>query len=327
MQSAGGQRLRRIALQHAGSPSGDHHAPVGLRRLHAQPDERDRRQVDHRVPEQDRALGDDQRDDVGHQVPQADGDRRRSPAPRAPRCTAGRARATPRRAAPGRRRACRRPPAPSAAAVRPAPNTAAASTASRMPGKANRMSSTAETTVSNRPPIQAVAIAISDAQGDRRRDHHQRARASRCGRPPASARSMSSAVHVEAQQVAAGRAHVLRWTGPNCRWGRAAPAPARRWRRPAAITMITTTGSRAMPVAAQPAGGRREQAIGSLEARRCSLGPAPSLTRGSSTRVQQVDDRVDDDERRDQHERDPLHHREVLGLGRAAPGRSRARSG
>ena len=47
----------------------------------------------------------------------------------------------------------------SAAAVRPAPNTAAASTASRMPGNANRMSSPVEITASTGPRRQAAVTA------------------------------------------------------------------------------------------------------------------------------------------------------------------------
>ena len=73
------QRLERVAREHAGAALRHHHAPVGLRRLHAEADERDGRQVDHRVAEQDRALGDHEADDVGHQVPDADGDPGRGP--------------------------------------------------------------------------------------------------------------------------------------------------------------------------------------------------------------------------------------------------------
>ena len=55
-----GHGLLRVSLQHADLAVGDHHAPVGLWRLHAQAEERDGGEVDHRPAEQDRALGDDQ---------------------------------------------------------------------------------------------------------------------------------------------------------------------------------------------------------------------------------------------------------------------------
>ena len=81
----------------------------GFGRLHAEPEERDRGEVDHRVAEQDRRLRDDQRRHVRHEMPQADRRSPTPPAPRARRRTAGCARAARRRAGPARRTACRRP--------------------------------------------------------------------------------------------------------------------------------------------------------------------------------------------------------------------------
>src|SRR5216683_1953105 len=71
--ATGSERRQRIALRNADLVLGDHHAPVGGRRLHAKPEEGDCCEVDHRVAEQNRRLGDDQRHDVRHDMPQADG--------------------------------------------------------------------------------------------------------------------------------------------------------------------------------------------------------------------------------------------------------------
>ena len=73
---AGRQRLERIPLEHAGLTGGDHDAPVGGRRLYAEAQERDRREVDHRPREHERRLGDHERSEVGDQVTRADRPRR-----------------------------------------------------------------------------------------------------------------------------------------------------------------------------------------------------------------------------------------------------------
>src|SRR5215467_13483863 len=69
----GGKRRERIALRNSHLVLRDHHAPVRGRGLDAEAEERYRRQVDHRIAEQDRRLGDDQRHDVRHDVAQANG--------------------------------------------------------------------------------------------------------------------------------------------------------------------------------------------------------------------------------------------------------------
>ena len=70
-----GDRHERVALQQAGLALADHDAPVGLRRLDAEAEERDGREVDHGEAEQDRALRDDEAGDVGKQVTNAEAPR------------------------------------------------------------------------------------------------------------------------------------------------------------------------------------------------------------------------------------------------------------
>ena len=71
-RDAGGQRLSRIALEDPRLALGDHHAPVGLRRLDAEAEERDRREVEHRPAEQDRRLRDHELREVAQQMTDAD---------------------------------------------------------------------------------------------------------------------------------------------------------------------------------------------------------------------------------------------------------------
>ena len=256
-------------------------------RLHAEAEERDRREVDHRVAEQDRRLRDDQRHDVRHDVPQAD--RGRRGALHLQRRDVRLAAFLQRGAAqhPGdvghvgdRQRDRRR-------GRSPAPNTAAARTASRMPGNANRMSSPEEITASTAPRRQA-AITASRVPAIKRADHHgQRPehRGLRAGQQPG---QHVSALVVEPEQVAAGRAdegeRQVRQRRAVRREQRA--DHARRTVASAITTADAMPGRAGAAQQADRAAARSRRHLRSVSRWRhgthCALG-SPACTRGSST--------------------------------------------
>src|SRR5690349_7710067 len=221
-----------------------------------------------------------------------------------------------------------------AAAGRPAPNTAAASTASKMPGNANRMWRPEEIIASTAPRRQAAMTASSV--------------------PAVIARSTTaSGPSIEVVAPASSRDRTSRpWPSKPSRWPPTGPTQASarlvstglygassepKNAANVAITMTPADAGPAGPVArSRPRkpvpGGRTSASLSSADAPMASLtgptsphsespcleslGPASQRDPRVEHRVQQVDDEVDHHERGHQHQRDALHHGQVLGLGR-----------
>ena len=180
-----------------------------------------------------------------------------------------------------------------------------------------------EITESSQPPRQAATIASTHAGDQRDRDDRRRAEHRRAGAHQ-QPREQVAALPVEAEQVAAARPEVgvveVRAAFGSC----GAIAEPKMAADSAIADHDRGRRSRpcrsAAPLPRAPAG----DAAGGGGDGSAHSARLPSATRGSSTRVEQVDDRVDDHERRHQDQRDPLHDREVLRRGRAAPARAEA---
>ena len=227
MQRPAGSDSSGIALQHAGLAGRDHHAPVGL----SAPARRGRGTRSRRGrPSRSRTAASPcatiSGARFGHEVARADRPRRQALDLAGRDVLAG---ALAHRGAaqhPGdvRRVGDRR--ARASAAVRPAPKTAAASTASRIAGNANRMSITTEIAESTQPPRQAATTASTTPATQREQHHERRARGSTCARRPAGGEEVA-ALAVEPQQVP-GAGPDVGVVEVRRRRGRAARAPRRR---------------------------------------------------------------------------------------------------
>src|SRR6185437_5846245 len=226
-----------------------------------------------------------------------------------------------------------------AAAGRPAPNTAAASTASRMPGNANRMSRPEEIIASTAPRRQAATTASSvpavmarstTASGPSievvapasSRDSTSRpwpSKPSRCpptGPTQASDKLVSTGLYGASSEPknAANMPITItpadaRPAGPVARSRPRMPVPGGRTSA-SAISTVAPMASLTVPTSPGLESPCSESPC--FE----SLGPASQRDPRVEHRVQQVDDEVDHHERGHQHQRDALHHGQVLGLGR-----------
>src|SRR6266702_5070766 len=204
------------------------------------------------------------------------------------------------------------------AAVRPAPKIAVASTASRMPGNANRMSSPEEITASTVPRRQAAATA-------------SRAPAVMLRTTTASGPSIEDCAPASSRENTSRpwKSYPSKWPPPGAtqaseRFGRLGLYGAISGPKTAASVASAMTAADTMPatpVPRSPDSGRVRRVPGTVTVRPApavtvppSLGPAPQRDARVQHRVHHVHEQVDHDERGDQHERDALHHREVLGL-------------
>ena len=197
------------------------------------------------------------------------------------------------------------------------------------------MSSPEEITESTVPRRQAASDREQRARGHGEDHHGQRAehRGLRAGQQPG---EHVAALAVEAEQVpAAGPTQASERFGWSGLYG-ASSGP-----KNAANVASTITAADTMPAAPVPRSPDSDRArlvpgattVATATGRVTGRSGAhhwarlPSETRGSSTAYSRSTTQVDHDERGDQHQRDALHDREVLGLRPPGPGRRRGRSG
>src|SRR5215472_13689846 len=234
------------------------------------------------------------------------------------------------------------------AAGRPAPNTAAASTASRIPGNANKMSRPDEITASTRPRRQAAITAsrvpasrdpITTASGPSMDDVApansrdstslpSTSKPSRCP-PVGPTQGSDGCTRVGLNGAISGpmtaMTVAIAITTADARTAapvaRSRPTAPRRARGSRTVTSGAASPARARDISSLIAPC---SPLCSLRAPPRSLRPAPECDPGVKHRVGEVDGDVNYHERGDEHQRDALHHGEVLVLCRGHQVRAEA---